>query len=352
MTVDVGEGFPHQAATITALTDIVALMAGDTERGDKCKFLTYLAQSASGGNIDLHAVTMETIISEHPDFNTVYEMLYREFGPRGEIEAREILRTRSEWDPLRSTPDKPPLEYRLMILKLPRQAGRDSSNFADPRSNAFYSVDGREIIGVRDHNIIFQDGIVVVHLSHSLLVERARGTGLDTVLRTIPVVDAKIFAKRLGCPDAPIILYAEQEPVPILDEIQNAAFLHYEKGIANEIDSINMRFRRLAAYQGGLFKKLGVNHVCAQPDFSTAEQITAKGGPQLVALNGIWRFVGREEIAMISGRLLRSVVSAVYDMYEASGLDQRAIAQARQSLSGYPEDDEQVKLILPLETIV
>jgi hypothetical protein len=350
MKTNSAQAYMYSGSYVSVDENILASMAGNEHEGDKHKFAMYLHKQ--GAVLDLYAVKMEPTPPDHPDFDMVYSMLYGEFGAKGEVETQDVLRKRCGWDPLHPLSGQPPLEYRLVILKHPRRQVDHGRSDDMARDGAiYYSYDGQEIIGVRDHSMIFRDGIVIVHLSHSLLVDYARHIGLDTILRAIPVMHAKSFARRIGHPDAPIILYAEQEPVPTIEEIQKAAFHHLETGDAADIDSINMRFRRLAAYQGGAFKKIGKNKVCMQPDFSTSDQITAKGGPEMVDLNGIWRFVGREETIVTTGSVLRTVVSAIYDMYEASGLDRRATAQARESLGGYPRDDEVVPLILPLEPL-
>ena len=171
-------------------------------------------------------------------------------------------------------------------------------------------------------------------------------------MRTIPVLDAQSFANQLGYPNAPIILYSEQEPAPTIAEVQAAEHSQRVAGNNADLADINMRRRRLKAYQSGLFKKVGLAYACAQPDFSTSEQITAKGGPTMVGLQGIWRIVGDECANKTTGRILRTAVSAVYDMYEASGLDPRAIQQARESLQLYPPDDAEIPLVQPTVLIL
>lgn len=321
---------------------LLSTMAGNELRGDKEKFNRYSSQPRQNGMVNLHDLTIEPIAPTHVDFDKVYAMLYEEFGAKGEIETKEVLKIRSHWNPLNPENGKPPLEYRMVILKHPPRNNNTSQVLA---------VDGQEIVGIRDHNLIYRDGFVIVHLSHSFLIEDARGRGLDTVLRAIPVMHAKSFAERLDNPAAPIILYAEQEPTPTDEEIQAATLLCQTTGNKQELDSINMRLRRLRAYQGGSFIKIGIKGVCAQPDFSPSETITANGGPSMVPLNGVWRFVGNESATTTSGKILRTAVSAVYDMYEASGLDPRSIAQARDSLKNYPPDNAVIPLIAPTDHI-
>lgn len=329
---------------------LLALMPGDAEHGDKGKFLKYLKVSSDNDAFRLPSVSVESISPDHVDFNAAYAMLYHEFGAKGEVESQEVLRERSKWDPVQVLTERPPLEYRLVILKHPpTQATSDAVGKGVARH--FNSVDGQEIIGVRDHNIIFRNGIVVVHLSHSLLAEHARHRGLDTVLRAIPVLHGMEFASKVGHPKALITLYAEQEPVPTDDELRDADLHRVKTGDAARLNDLNMRFRRLAAYQGGSFKKVGAKMACKQPDFSSSEAITLKGGPAMVDFNGLLRFIGDEQIQFVYGATLKSVVSAVYDIYEASGLDPRAIAQARESISCYPDDDARVPLIPPLDLI-
>ena len=330
---------------------LYSVMAGDEAQGDKKKFARYLHEPRKTGAINLHDVSVEAISPMHPDFDKVYALLYKEFGEKGEIETKEVLETRSKWDALHPENGKPPLEYRIVILKHPYRTLGDNRQSEDQEKEPVYGIDGQEIVGVRDHNLIYKEGMIIAHMSHSYLIENARGKGLDTVLRAIPVVDAKAFAEKLGHPDASIILYTEQEPVPTLDEIQESAYKYYQDGSEAEIDDINMRFRRLAAYQGGSFLKIGIQGLAAQPDFSTPEQITAKGGPTMVGLNGIWRFVGHENTTKTTGRIVRIAVSAVYDMYEASGLDKRSIALARDLLNNYPPDEAEIPLLRPIDPI-
>lgn len=151
-------------------------------------------------------------LAEGAGFDLVFERLWAVFGPRREMEARELL--------------------------LQERAGR----FAQGWSVRYYPMLIRfdlDVVAVRDCVIAVAPDLAVVLLSHILVDERARRSGLAAFGRAAPL----LFVPR----DRPTLLFAEMEP---LDEADPPTRV------------------RLAAYHKAGFSLMGVRDFpYCQPDF-------------------------------------------------------------------------------------
>jgi GNAT superfamily N-acetyltransferase len=229
---------------------------------------------------DLHGVSVRRVRDAgDPDFAPAYERLWAEFGARGEMEARAVIRERLAWDPLQPV-GRTALAYELLVLRL---AGA--------------------IAALRDHTAVVRlderahplPGPVVVHLSHALVEPAQRGSGLAAWLRALPLQAARRCARAAGCSaDVPVVLVAEME-APSADEPG--------------------RMARLRSYERAGFQKVDPAAApYAQPDFRPAEML-AGATPHPVPLMLVLRRVGNEgESAMPAGELA-AIVEAIYAVY-------------------------------------
>jgi GNAT superfamily N-acetyltransferase len=242
---------------------------------------------------------------DDPDFGEAYDRLWAEFGPRGEMEARRVIRERLAWDPAQPlpVPASPPLAraalaYELLVLRR-----------------------GSAIAAVRDHTAVVRldararplAGPVVVHLSHALVEPAQRGSGLAAWLRALPLQAARRCAAAAGCaPGTPVVLVAEMDPPG---------------------PEWPGRLARLRSYERAGFSKLDPEAApYAQPDFRPPE-ILAGATPQAVPLGLVLRRVGREAEDAMPAAEVAAVVEAIYSVYAvhvpAAALDGLRASAAR-----------------------
>ncbi len=213
-----------------------------------------------------------------PDFAVAYDRLFTEFGARGEMEARSVIRDRLAWAPARPV-GRAALAYELLVLRR-----------------------GEEIAALRDHTAILQldasgrprPGPLVVHLSHAFVEPAHRGGGLAAWLRALPLQTARRCAAAVRTVQAPIVLVAEMEaPDPTRPE----------------------RMPRLRSYERAGFQKVDPAAApYAQPDFRTAEVAAGALRPP-IPLALVLRRVGRENESSMPAAELAAVVDAIYAVY-------------------------------------
>jgi hypothetical protein len=244
---------------------------------------------------------------DDPDFAEAYGRLWAEFGPRGEMEARGVIRERLAWDPSRPLrippgpgPERAALAYELLVLRR-----------------------GGAIAALRDHSAVVRldadsrplAGPVVVHLSHALVEPVHRGSGLAAWLRALPLQAARRCAAAARCaPGTPVVLVAEMDP-------PGAA----EPG----------RLARLRSYERAGFSKLDPAAApYAQPDFRPPE-VLAGAAPRALPLALVLRRVGREAEDAMPAAEVAALVGAIYAVYAvhvpAAALDGLRAAAARWS---------------------
>jgi GNAT superfamily N-acetyltransferase len=212
-----------------------------------------------------------------PDFAMAYDRLFTEFGPRGEMETRSVIRDRLAWDPARPV-GRAALAYELLVLR-----------------------SGGEIAALRDHTAVMRldasgasPAPLVVHLSHAFVEPARRGQGLAAWLRALPLQTARRCAAAAGSVKAPIILVAEMEaPDPSRPE----------------------RMPRLRSYERAGFQKVDPAAApYAQPDFRTVEATAGALRPP-IPLALVLRRVGRENEPAMPAAELAAVVDAIYAVY-------------------------------------
>jgi hypothetical protein len=235
--------------------------------------------------------------AEDPDFAQAYDRLWREFGPRGEMETRAVIRDRLAWDPSRPIGGAA-LAYELLVLRR-----------------------GEAIAALRDHTAVVRldassrpsAGPVVVHLSHAYVEPTHRGGGLVAWLRALPLQTARRCAAAAGsAPGTPIVLVAEMEPP---DPAQPNALA------------------RLRSYERAGFAKLDPAAApYAQPDFRPPE-VLAGSTPRAVPLALVLRRVGREQEDVVPAAEVAAIVEAIYAVYAvhvpAAALDPLRAAASR-----------------------
>jgi hypothetical protein len=213
------------------------------------------------------------------DFPVAYQRLWTEFGGRGEMERRDVIRDRLDWDPAQPIGGAA-LGYELLVLRR-----------------------GGAIAALRDHTAVVRvdrkgrpkPGPVVVHLSHAFVEPPQRGSGLAAWLRALPLQAARRCADVADvAPGTPIVLVAEMEP-PGPEE--------------------PARMTRLRSYERAGFAKVDPDAApYAQPDFRPPE-VLATQAPESVPLGLVLRRVGREHETAMPAAELRAVVESIYAVY-------------------------------------
>lgn len=232
-----------------------------------------------------------------PAFRGAYDALWGEFGAANEMEEVGVLAERFALGTA--------MRYEMVVAH----------------------QDG-ELAAARDHTAIWMEGEVVVHLSHVLVREPWRRTGLGGWMRAVPILAARAVAADQGDPSAPITLIGEME----FDDGSDAK-----------------RAIRLLAYQRAGYVKVDP-HVTEyhQPDFRSAAEIDAGGGPMPLPFQLVVRQVGRESDRVVSGERVRRWVRALYAMYGAHFRPQDMAHPALQ-LDRYPAPDAAIALLPPTQ---
>jgi len=221
--------------------------------------------------IKLHRVES----TEDPLFETAYALLDEQFGDANELETREVLEKRLSWDAERIDSMGFAIRYELLVLQV-----------------------GDEVVAVRDHNAIYYDGEVSVHLSHVLVLPAWRRRGLATLLRTLPVACGRRVAEDVGEPEAPVTLFCEMDPL--------------------DLTVAANRIRRISYEKAG-FLAIPPVHGYMQPDFRVPALIdTDPHGPDSVPLDLLFRRVGKEAESVILGKELLAHIKRIYELYRRS----------------------------------
>jgi len=248
---------------------------------------------------------------DHPLFRAVYQRLWQEFGPRGEMEKEAVIAARLGWDPAQLVNHH---AFRYEMLAVQR---------------------GEEIVALRDHTAMVpapphraaHPGQVIVHLSHVIVEPPLRGTGLAGWLRSLPLQTARECARAAG--------------EPARDRITLVAEMEHPDGVTP------MVMTRLRSYERAGFLKVDPDavHYC-QPDFRPAAEID-RSSVQPVPLALLVRRVDCEAEPSMSGGELREIVAALYTMF---GMHARAdhMAPLWALLDHFPGPGERVGLRPPL----
>ncbi len=270
---------------------------------------------ASAAAMNWSGLRIESIRApSHPLFARVYDRMWQEFSPRGEVERRAVIIERLAWQPQQPV-DRHAMLYELLAV-----------------------MRGDELVALRDHSAIVpcaarpgaDAGEVIVHLSHVLVEPALRGSGMAAWLRAVPLQAARAGAAAAGLgAGARITLVAEMEPA---DGVSPA------------------RIARLRSYERAGFLKLDPRAVYyAQPDFRPAAEIDANG-VRPIPLDLIVRRVGREHERTCSGAEARGIASALYAMFGVH-VRREHMAPLWARLAEGAGPDEVVQLLPPQQVV-
>jgi len=279
------------------------------------------AATLDASHLEVHRVES----ADEPRFAAAYDLLWREFGARNEMEQRGVLAERLAWQPSRPVGGCA-LRYEMLVIE---RAG--------------------EIVAVRDHCAILPlddaDAPVVVHLSHALVLPAARRAGLGAWLRGLPLACARACAAGAGAAGRRIVLVAEMEPG---EPVQGEGIARRDADGADSArrDAEEAVQARLRIYGRAGFRCVSPARVAyRQPDFRPAAAIDASG-VHAVPLSLIVRRVGRESETTVSAAEVRSVVRALYAMYGAHQRETDMVS-LWQRFAALPDGDEQIALLAP-----
>jgi hypothetical protein len=215
------------------------------------------------------------VSSLSPDFEAAYAALDAEFGPRGELERREVV---ARW--------------------LDEQA-RAGEGEGDLR-RTYHLLVARDthgaLAGVRDcHVVLDADRLVaIVYLAHALVLPPFRRTGLGARWRREPIgLAAKaIAAAGLDAAQVDVVLAAEMEPAVPDDEASVVRLVAYGKEGFAAIAPAALPY--------------------CQPDFRA---LSASSEAIPIPLLAVVRHLGHEGASALPARLARAFVRHLYAVF-------------------------------------
>lgn len=223
--------------------------------------------------------------SRSPSFDEAYGALAAEFGPRGELERREVVvRWLDEATPTPTPTSRPrgPEElqrtYHLLVA-------RD---------------EGGSLAGVRDCHVVWdrREAVAIVYLAHVLVLPPYRRSGLGALLRSTPVAIARRVLGEAGMDASKVdlLLAAEMEPASRGDEASIVRLIAYGKDGFAAIAPAALPYW--------------------QPDFRDLDGVLASGGePRPLRLLAVVRFLGHEGELSLPKRLARAFVTHLYAVF-------------------------------------
>jgi hypothetical protein len=224
-----------------------------------------------------------------PDYSAAYQLLWDAFGPTGEMEREEAIRSFLQDDSYSPTPSGSYIRYFLLVA-------RDRDGI---------------VRGARDGSVLinpaYAPDLCVIYLSHIFMMPQARGTVLSYWLRISPVEIAMQYMADLHA------LGKLQLPLP-----DNAARNFGMKiNLAAEMEYFTpeerLSLQRILFYGRGGFDVINPRHFpYRQPDFRDPEVIRETGNrpmPFMVLL----RRMGRERLATMPIEEARAVMRLLYD---------------------------------------
>ena len=265
--------------------------------------------------LDVCGLTLRAVSAvEDPAFAPAYRFLAETFGPSAALERVDVLAQRFAW-PAHVQADGWTLQYELLSI-------------VDAAGN---------IAAVRDHTAAVAPAVdgagpapqVIVHLSHVLVAEGCRRSGLGGWLRALPLQLARdcLHASGRATDRAAITLVAEmEEPASGPGETPASLLAYAQAG-----------FRKLDPAQISYY----------QPDFRLPEEIDRAGGPRPLPFSLVLREVGREDKAEVSGARARTLARALYRIYRDGCRAGDLAPLLDQVEKDYPPAGERVRLVAP-----
>jgi GNAT superfamily N-acetyltransferase len=244
----------------------------------------------------------EVTSSGSADFADAYGALDAEFGPRGELERREVI---ARWLDGPTPETELRRRYHLLVARDPHGA------FA----------------GARDgHVFVDRSGerpVALVYLAHSFVVPRYRRTGLGARFRSEPIALAHRALDDSGIARsaADLVLAAEMEPAVAEDPAS---------------------YVRLAAYAKDGFAAIAPAALpYCQPDFRDLDALSRET-PRPLPLLAIVRWVGHEGAASLPKKLARAFVAHLYAAFATHVRADRLAALSARTLGvldAFPSDE-------------
>jgi hypothetical protein len=214
--------------------------------------------------------------SSTPEFEAAFAALDAEFGPRGELERREVIARWLERDAENNDADAPiRRSYHLLIA-------RDAHG---------------ALAGVRDCHVLIEPRAhtAVVYLAHALVLVPHRRTGLAARLRQEPVALAAQAIGAAGLVDFEVLLAAEMEPA---DEEDPASLI------------------RLVAYGRDGFRAIAPEALpYFQPDFRDLGADPPLAAAKPLPLLAVVRWVGHEQASTLPRSLARAFVRHLFTVF-------------------------------------
>lgn len=265
---------------------------------------------------------------DDPDFPAAYELLWNAFGPQGEMEREEAVRTMLRAHNYEVWPDGGFKRYFLLVAK-----------------------DRQGIVrGARDGGVLFNaryaPDLCVVYLSHIYMTPEARGTVLSYWLRIAPVEVALQYLADLHALGR-LVLPAPENPGRYfgmhIDLCAEMEFFTPE-------DTLSLQ--RLLFYGRGGFSAINPRHFpYRQPDFRDPAVIRQTGN-QPVPFMLLVRRLGRERFATMPIEEARAIMEVLYDDF-ATHCDEEFLDRSLQIVLDRLEERAKRKSyveLLPLPT--
>jgi hypothetical protein len=214
--------------------------------------------------------------SSTPEFEAAFAALDAEFGPRGELERREVIERWLDGDAEKRGEDAPiRRSYHLLIARDEHGA----------------------LAGVRDCHVLFEPRAhtAVVYLAHALVLVPHRRTGLAARLRQEPLALATRAIGAAGLANFEMLLAAEMEPAAEEDPASLTRLVAYGKD----------GFRAIAPEALPYF----------QPDFRDLGADPPLAAAKPLPLLAVVRWVGQEHASTLPRSLARAFVHHLFTVF-------------------------------------
>jgi hypothetical protein len=223
------------------------------------------------------------------DYPAAYKLLWDAFGPSGEMEREEAIRSFLREDSFSPTASGTFIRYFLLVAR-----DRDGV-----------------VRGARDGSVLinpsYAPDLCVIYLSHIFMMPQARGTVLSYWLRIAPVEIAMHYMAALHA--------LGKLPLPLPDN--PARNFGMNINLAAEMEYFTpeerLSLQRILFYGRGGFDVINPRHFpYRQPDFRDPEVIRETGN-QPVPFMVLLRRMGRERLATMPIEEARAVMRLLYD---------------------------------------
>jgi hypothetical protein len=218
--------------------------------------------------------------SRSAEFDAAYGALAAEFGPRGELERREVV---ARWlDSAASAAGPPP-------------AATTAGRFQRTYHLLVARDEAGALAGIRDCHVVLDlpNRVAVVYLAHAFVSPPFRRSGLGALFRAEPIAIAQRALAAAGIEVADVVLAAEMEPAALDDPPSLVRLVAYGKDGFAAISPAALPY--------------------FQPDFRDLDAVA--GAPRPIPLLAVVRFIGHEGASTLPKRLARAFVEHLYEVF-------------------------------------